>query len=116
MKIRTGFVSNSSSSSFCIYGSEVQQDDLIKVAKNLGIAIDDEEQIDEYEIGEEIASKTNLEYHSIMGDYHYFGRSWDTIGDNETGGQLKKSVVEEFDRLGLSNIKLQTIEEAWRDG
>jgi hypothetical protein len=115
MKIRHGFVSNSSSSSFCIYGAEVDQEELMKAAKSLGIEFD-EEDFDYYDIGESIANKTNLEFHSMMGDYNYLGRSYNNIHEDETGKQFKESVVKEFEKIGLGAMKLGEIEQAWRDG
>jgi hypothetical protein len=115
MKIRHGFVSNSSSSSFCIYGSQVEVEDLMKAAKALDIEFD-EEDFDDYDIGEQIESKTDLEYHSMMGEYYYIGRSYSNIKDDETGKQFKESVVNAFEKLGLGALKLGEIEQAWRDG
>jgi hypothetical protein len=115
MKIRNGFVSNSSSSSFCIYGSEVDIDDIKIAAKTLGIEFDEDDP-EIYELEEDISCQSGLEYYSICGEAYYFGRSYSTIKDDETGKQFKDSVIESFAKLGLGALILGECEEAWMDG
>ena len=92
MKIRNGFVSNSSSSSFCIYGTSVDIDGNI----------------------EEMIENTGLEIHNYY-DTIYVGRSWSSIKDDETGAQFKESVNKALKNLGI-DAKCGTCEEAWFDG
>lgn len=107
-----GFVSNSSSSSFCIYGAEISdlQEELVK-ALNM-----DEGEVDLYEIGEAIESKTGLEFHTVMGEGLYVGRSYHSIKDNETGKQLKNDVEVRLKQLLGRDTECSTLSEAWRDG
>ena len=42
MKIRNGFVSNSSSSSFCIYGTYIEFDDLMEKIKEMNFLSEEE--------------------------------------------------------------------------
>jgi hypothetical protein len=114
MKIRQGFVSNSSSSSFCIYGTELESDDLVNAAKTLNIKFD-EDDFNEYDIGESIADMTNLEYHSISGEYFYLGRSYTSIEDDETGKQFRDSVRQSFEKIGLGAKMLGIIDETYMD-
>lgn len=94
MKIRNGFVSNSSTSSFCIYGAVIKDD-----------------------ISEEAVESAGLEIHHYFDeDTQYIGRSWKNIKDDETGLVFKKSVEEKIAKLFGNNIKCQTYEEAWYDG
>jgi len=88
MKIRQGFVSNSSSTSFSIYGIQGDSDDLLAlINKNLGT---DYTYLTEVEGSDNPAVK-QLEF--ISGDeYGYIGRSWSSINQNETGGQFQASV------------------------
>jgi len=99
MKIRNGFVSNSSSSSFCIYGT------------NIG------ENRDEVEIIEEKIRELGLKLEVHYGEYtRYVGRSWSSIGDDETGKQFKASVKDAVAKLELDPKKIGTVEESWYDG
>lgn len=113
MKVRNGFVSNSSSSSFLIYGADLynQREKIISV---LGL----DEDIDNYELAETIAAKAKLPFSSTgeIGESIYVGRSWDSIKDDETGLVFKQSIQKALtDALGLE-VKCGTCEEAWRDG
>jgi len=74
MKVRIGFVSNSSTSSFCIYGCNCSG-------------------LFDYEIGEEMSRKTDyfLEYYNIEdGEIQCLGFSLKQIKDDQTMGQFKE--------------------------
>lgn len=123
MKVRKGFVSNSSTSSFCIYGIQADSEMLAKAVKILdpeSELVEDggygEYVTSEWEAGDVVSNKTNLEYHQAYCEYNYFGRSWSGIGDDETGKQFKDSVEKEIKSLFGEDVKCFTIEEAWRDG
>lgn len=116
MKIRSGFVSNSSSSSFCLYGISADSNDLLralniedgellKLAEDIlrGAGCNEKitaenyhDLLDEYEIDSfdpyEVGEALGLEVHWPDGDYVYLGRSWDDINDDETGAQFKNYV------------------------
>ena len=110
MKVRHGFVSNSSSSSFCIYGFAVESS--------------------KYELLEKIEDW--LKYKSIEGwavraggndsDYIYVGKKWSSIEDDQTGAQFKRE-IEEVSALMQSELKLSecdakcgTHDKSWYDG
>jgi hypothetical protein len=103
MKIRTGFVSNSSTSSFCIYGTDF---DYITVKTH-----SDERDIEKY------AKKFGLEAYHDNCDW-YVGLSWDSIGDDETGLEFKQRIKESVQKfLGdIDDVKCGSIERAWYDG
>lgn len=98
-KKRFGFVSNSSSSSFLIYGISITRSELEKM-KNF----------DDWEF----EKKTGLSVYNR--DYEvYIGESWDSIGDDETGKQFKESVQKKILEY-IPDAKFGTFEDAWYDG
>jgi hypothetical protein len=81
MKIRQGFVSNSSTTSFCIYGVALEGNDPAREDKDLIKKVKD----------------ANLVHYDDMdGGSFYIGRCYDTIGDEETGQQFKQSTEEKI--------------------
>lgn len=98
MKIRTGFVSNSSSSSFCIYGCEI-----------------DYEQYKKLEDDPLIRSLKHIQRFA-MSDYGYFvGREFNSIEDNETGKEFKDSTERAIEALIGKDQEIDIIEQAWND-
>ena len=95
MKIRNGFVSNSSSTSFCIYGAKVEAELDKKLPEGL-----------HYHYGD-----PNYEPQAI-----YIGREWSSIGDQETGFQFKQSVEHALEALTGSSHPCSTIEESYYNG
>lgn len=98
MKIRQGFVSNSSSTSFCIYGihESGERNDLRAL--------------------EEKADSLRLYCILTPGDGLYIGRKWSTVKDNETGRQFKESTQEKINQLPIENKKCEMYEESWCNG
>ena len=100
MKLRMGFVSNSSSTSFCIYGT---------TAEGKG---------DNFEFIHEI-EKLGLDYHQAHQDSNdlYVGGSLTNCKDNQTMGDFKKEVNKKLKTL-LKNEKFEcsTREDGWYNG
>lgn len=110
MKVRSGFVSNSSSSSFLIYGAWV---DVSKVKDMLKSKLSEEDlkelEEDPYMLGE-FADSLPMYYHfDYESDACAFGRSFSSIKDDETGKGFKDSVKEKLREMFGEDVKCDTI-------
>lgn len=121
MKIRKGFVSNSSSSSFIVLGTSFDNENE-EVARLLGKTVEEVEEGDSYDMKEELESRANklgLDFSDGGSDgYAYFvGMSPFDIKDNETGAEFRQRVekaLKEF--MKEENVKAVSIKEVWRNG
>lgn len=88
MKIRSGFISNSSSSSFCILGVEVDSETYDKVSA----------------ISYSSRTANTLEAESGISneDLHLIGYPPSKMRDDETLGQFKDRIVAEAAKLGIT--------------
>ena len=111
MKIRECLVSNSSSSSFCIFGTILSENCVEEFKKKFG----DE---DMYEIADKmiIDQKLDLSIHCPPDYQYYLGRSWSKVKDDQTGSEFKEDVKKQIAQLLGKDVELETLEEAWRDG
>jgi hypothetical protein len=120
MKIRAGFVSNSSSSSFCIYGAWVSADSVKKLLSDEDLKYIEEECEGETWGISEVGHSIPLFYHCETEDYRdedeccAFGRSYQSIGDDETGKQFKESVEKRLKEIFGEDIKCHTINHDYR--
>jgi len=121
MKVRNGFVSNSSSSSFCIYGSSYEVESLIQKMKETKFIDENDEEIQERleEMREEfnwsgleniMSNKTLLEVYT-SDDYVWIGKSWDRINDHETGKEFKERVEQELQDIVGEDVYCTTYTE-----
>jgi hypothetical protein len=123
MKIRNGFVSNSSSSSFIIRGAKLSKDELIKT---LNIS---QEEIDKYKDDYDfyyyiLYKKLKSDGLSVEPDGNYFGeKTYETLIVGQSLGGLEDGDVRElldrtpeedyellkkFENLGFKDMKLST--------
>jgi len=114
MKIRNGFVSNSSSSSFLIYGICMSANDLESFEKMAEKMEEDGEYVDIEEI-----LNNELTAYSPYDDNYYIGLSPDKCRDDQTMGDFKKSIedtlVKHFGER-IRQWKMDFFSEAWYDG
>jgi hypothetical protein len=101
MRTRKGFVANSSTSSFLIYGAYVESKEWEKRTGS-----------DDCWVEGLFAS-----YGSEWSEGVYVGKSWSDVGDDETGAEFKVRVQAAIKALlGDDWESFGTYEDAWRDG
>jgi len=99
VKVRIGFVSNSSSESFLLYGIQVEKAD----------------------ITEEIEQKIRnadliIEYAPDLDEQRYVGRSWDAILDDETGREFRETIRRNLIEIFGTDVVCNTHSQAWYNG
>lgn len=113
-------------SSFLIYGTCLDNEQMLKRLKKLKkVCRDNEgqpiplEDLETFELAELFDLPDGIElFYPWSDNIAYFGASWSTIKDNETGRQFKSRVFKGLKAAGLDVEKreLETLEEAWYDG
>ena len=129
MKIRSGFVSNSSSSSFLMFGIILDEeislqafienlDDpkkITKYAKELLEGKPVNEDLDPWEVMEVIGDMlpSGFSCYIPYEEEMYVGRSWSSVGDDETGRMFKDSTEKTLKKFFGEDIEVSTHKEAW---
>ena len=110
MKIRNGFVSNSSSSSFIIHGAWINIDD---VSKHL--SEEDKAAAEKWGYEEVLYDLPMFIYYNSDTEACAFGKSYSSIGDNETGKQFKDTIKKTLEDKFEKSIKCSVIEHTSYD-
>ena len=119
MKSRYGFISNSSSTSFLIYGycSEHKREDAIKIAKALNLEYNEED--DDYtdmfdKLAEVLNDKTDKTFYCYYpeSDAVYIGVSYHQIRSDETGGDFRSSIETAIHEV-LPEVTVGDHDESW---
>ncbi len=97
MKIRIGFVSNSSSCSFCVYGIRVEEGKI------------------DYD-KEEALGKSGLSVEMFQSDDKAVGISWSSIKDDETGKQFKERIEKLIKEHFEGELQFGTQEDGYYNG
>ena len=103
MKLRTGFVSNSSSSSFCILGVEIDSETMNKL---------------EGAYKELTGTRVRTHYSISHDDGKYVGISVTSMKDDETPRQVKRELVDALHKCGIDVgiDKVEFIEDGGYNG
>ena len=105
--------SNSSTSSFLIFGTFLE-DGEIENLLNISDEDQEAEDFDIYVIIEDKLENSDLSYDYPEGyDGWYIGKSWSLVGDDETGRQFKESVAKELKSIFGNDIKFDTLAETY---
>lgn len=119
MKIRTGFVSNSSSSSFVVYGVSMDVTDLRNILIKLGEKPEEVENWGSWDCGDALVGHLGKGW-AVGGpsdwDERMVGRTYQSMDDDETAKQFKDSVKVKLTELLGKEVQPAHIEEGWYDG
>ena len=108
MKIRTGFVSNSSSSSFCIVGFIFDKDRHLNKEEGDNIKSESEGQNIAIELcsGRDLSTQCGI---SRYMDDLLIGREIECIRDNTMFGEFRQDILHEAIAAGFRNLTLDDI-------
>lgn len=116
--LKQGFVSNSSTTSFLIYGISLTEEEAKEKLNRDNQEI--KACIEKWGDGEALETLECMKgvgtYCSEWGEHKYFGVSWESVKDNETGAEFKQRVREILERYLNGDLGLGTHQEAWYNG
>lgn len=103
MKIRSGFVSNSSSSSFCLWGVELEENEFKSIYK-----IDDDEDTDMYALLDKKVKGLEYVYSGEDGQL-YLGMSPGEMKDHQTLGGFKEDIAKKLSKILKQEVSTNKI-------
>lgn len=120
MKIRTDYVSNSSSSSFMVVGHAFDNDELVKIAEYNKLFSEYQDSSDEYNewsigaIVEALEDKFNdLDFKYGLDNYYdevCVGMTYDKMKDSETRKEFEKKIADRLKEMtGKQNIEIECL-------
>jgi len=116
MKKRNGFVSNSSSSSFLIYGIVIEPSELLNALDISKEEFEDKHSGSTYDLLDTIMEDVDgFEWHDPWDDGCFIGASWSSVKDDETGAEFKTRVEKTLREKFGASLKYDTHEGAWHD-
>lgn len=121
MKVRRGFVSNSSSCSFCMFGIEIQAEELNEALKVNGLMEETCSEIDDWFYNTE--GSNFLEKYGLIAETPflyddgivYLGRYWKNIPDIQSGLEFKAGVQGTLTKILGEIPECTTHEVAWEN-
>lgn len=118
MKLRNGFVSNSSTCSFLIYGINGETDEITDALIENGIipkgAKDEEDGIG-YWLDEHSEVFKKLSHWMLYDEESMaIGRSWQQVGDDQTGKQFKEEIEAAIKQLVGDKFTCETHDAQWQ--
>lgn len=117
MKIRSDYVSNSSSSSFMIVGKAFDEDKIYEIGKKLGLVSDDSEW-DTWDVLEQICGKFGIQYERGIENYYdewCLGLHYEDMKDSETKKDFEKRVSDKLSEMVGSEVKASALVDGGRD-
>ena len=118
MKIRLGFVANSSSSSFCVFGAAIDDSVMIEAMVKAGCLTQQEADDENVYVSELLENEKVEKLFTELGltftcDYDnnvtYIGREFTSIGDDETGKEFKTSIKKSLKKV-FGDVEVETHE------
>jgi len=121
MKIRSGFVSNSSTTSFCVFGVGLES----KEVKNLRTFFEETDKItafdgmdicELYDVLDEKFKKIGLSLESHEDYYFWLGATPEQMGQDETRREFEKRITEKLSGILGKDLECDWITYGWYDG